>query len=231
MALTRVTITGADDRVDPAALAALSWDFPFVEWGILFSRSREGSSRYPGQEWRARLFDTWSRPSGWNMKLAAHFCGSIARSFLAGDDAPLDDLSAHYRRLQLNGWGPGARFPDLALRDDREFVLQVRSAEHLQEATNAAAAVTASVSALWDCSGGRGVEPSDWPAAPDGLRIGYAGGIGPDNVTDVLRTLGFERGDYWIDMESGVRTDDRFDLDKVRKVLEAASPFIQGWVR
>lgn len=28
------------------------------------------------------------------------------------------------------------------------------------------------------------------------------------------------RGPFWIDMETGVRTDNRFDLRKVRRVLE-----------
>ena len=53
--LTRVTITGADDAVDPGALVALSAEFPFVEWGILFSKSREGEARYPSAEWAARI--------------------------------------------------------------------------------------------------------------------------------------------------------------------------------
>ena len=51
------------------------------------------------------------------------------------------------------------------------------------------------------------------------VRMGYAGGIGPDNVVDVLRDIGPVRP-TWIDMESGVRTGDKFDLAKVRRVLE-----------
>lgn len=42
MPLTRVTITGADDAVEPAELQALSHEFPFVEWGILHSYKRFG---------------------------------------------------------------------------------------------------------------------------------------------------------------------------------------------
>ena len=38
MKLTRVTITGADDSVEPRALAELSEAFPFVEWGLLMSK-------------------------------------------------------------------------------------------------------------------------------------------------------------------------------------------------
>jgi hypothetical protein len=36
-------------------------------------------------------------------------------------------------------------------------------------------------------------------------------------------------GDFWIDMESGVRTDDWFDIDKVRRVLEICEPIINKY--
>ena len=36
-------------------------------------------------------------------------------------------------------------------------------------------------------------------------------------------------GDFWIDMESGVRTDDWFDLDKVTKVLETCELVIKDY--
>ena len=45
--LTTVTITGADDRVDPWELARLSEEFPHVEWGVLISTGRAGTPRYP----------------------------------------------------------------------------------------------------------------------------------------------------------------------------------------
>jgi phosphoribosylanthranilate isomerase len=77
-----------------------------------------------------------------------------------------------------------------------------------------------SVDWLFDASSGRGIAPAAWPAHP-GRRVGYAGGIKPDNVLDVIRAGVGAAGPYWIDMESGVRTDDRFDLTKCRQVCEA----------
>lgn len=43
----------------------------------------------------------------------------------------------------------------------------------------------------------------------------------PDNVGEKLHYLMSEpmAQNFWIDMESGVRTDDEFDIDKVLKVL------------
>lgn len=76
-------------------------------------------------------------------------------------------------------------------------------------------------SLLFDPSGGRGIGGHAWPSPPPATRMGYAGGIGPDNIEQVLDQVA-PLGAAWIDMESGVRTDDRFDLDKVREVLARA---------
>ena len=79
------------------------------------------------------------------------------------------------------------------------------------------------VSMLLDASGGRGIDgPVEAYPATHGEKIGYAGGICPENVAEKLRFLLLHPlvGDFWIDMESGVRTDGWFDLDKVEAVLE-----------
>lgn len=77
------------------------------------------------------------------------------------------------------------------------------------------------VQMLFDRSGGTGKVPDTWPRHPGGgVQVGYAGGINPDNVLDVIDAIGPD-GPYWIDMESGVRTDDWFDLDKCEAVLQA----------
>jgi len=55
MRLTRVTLAGADESVDPKELSALSAEFPFCEWGILLSEKRAGSPRYPGLDWLNEL--------------------------------------------------------------------------------------------------------------------------------------------------------------------------------
>lgn len=227
--LTRVTISGADDGVNPADLAALSWRFPFVEWGILFSAKREGTLRYPSGEWRDGLFDAWSVPSGWEMKLSAHFCGALARTLLSGDGDPLDVAGAHFRRAQLNGFSDAdpAEVPRLAeSRSDVEFILQCKAPLFVQSAA-AIARGCKNVTALYDVSGGTGATPLAWPASLLDLRLGYAGGINPDNVLDVLSAIGPVSHDFWIDMESGVRTDDQFDLAKARKVLELTAPYVR----
>jgi hypothetical protein len=87
------------------------------------------------------------------------------------------------------------------------------------------------MSMLFDESKGTGVLSSNgYPAPPAEYEVGYAGGIGPANVQDVLeKALESAKGSsVWIDMESSLRSQlngrDIFDLGKcyecVRKVKE-----------
>jgi hypothetical protein len=83
---------------------------------------------------------------------------------------------------------------------------------------------------LFDSSDGRGISPEKWPT-PEGWskEYGYAGGIGPDNVWQALYEIQkaiaqYVRDGYvpfWIDMETKVRSDDKFSLVKVNYVLAA----------
>lgn len=63
--------------------------------------------------------------------------------------------------------------------------------------------------------------------------MGYAGGIGPDNVLEVLGDILLANGimdrPTWIDMETGVRDEhDRFDLARVQRVLEQVAKVNAG---
>lgn len=220
--LTRVTLSGADDHVDPGALRDLSAEFPFVEWGILFSRSRAGTSRYPKEEWVYALNDLAdSHP----MNLSAHLCGARAREVLAG---AFWDPPSQFTRMQINGY----RSPlDESLlwraRTQRhvEIILQVSDLNELFDAAEDVRRLPLA-SILYDVSCGRGISPFEWPREyPAGVRVGFAGGLGPDNVREMLPAVDHN---YWVDMESRIRDDssDRLDLQKVRAVLETLAPLI-----
>lgn len=218
-----VTITGADDDVDPSALEDLSREFPFVEWGILRSSKREGTPRYPSRKWVRGLGDKLSR-------LSIHLCGEESRQAQLGlVDTWYDTYPTIFTRIQINGYkladGPiGLKRASTKLVYGETFILPFND-EALALPVACDAAVLPGGEVLFDPSGGRGVEPFRWATAPApvrgvvDVRMGYAGGIGPDNVVDVLRDIGPVRP-TWIDMESGVRTGDKFDLAKVRRVLE-----------
>jgi phosphoribosylanthranilate isomerase len=84
------------------------------------------------------------------------------------------------------------------------------------------------LSVLLDASGGQGI---DTPInVLNGVsKVGYAGGFNPDNVAGKLEYLlkNVKLGMFWIDMESGVRTDDWFDTSKVRRVLAICKEVIR----
>jgi hypothetical protein len=74
--LKLVTITGADDRVNPKDLNALSRQYPFVEWGLLLSRTRTGlEPRYPSLKWLSEV-------SSLEINKSVHVCGQMARAAL-----------------------------------------------------------------------------------------------------------------------------------------------------
>ncbi len=212
----RVTITGADNNVDPAELVRLSESYPFVEWGILYSGKREGTPRYPDSDWIIHL----GLLSDGRANLAVHLCGQVARELMS-DGKMIRLPHPSFQRVQVNGY----RCRPHRIGDVRgfEFILQVRDADLLQDAASDALSLP-NASILYDPSGGRGKVPEAWPEAPAGVRMGVAGGITPETVVDVAYRAQHVAAS-WIDMESGVRTEDRFDLDKVRAVLEACAPW------
>lgn len=202
-----ITFTGADDMSDVGEMMMLSMHYR-IEWGILLSPSRQGSDpRYPGGEALSRF--AWS-----GLRLAAHLCGNYSHNIMEHGEIALHppiDLGI-FQRIQVNhhhpqmaqiikfrnGWGK------------MRCIAQTR-AEIFPRDT--------SIDWLFDASCGSGITPTAWPAYP-GRLVGYAGGIGTDNVADVIGQIDAS-GPYWIDMESGARTNNRFDLCLCQKVCEA----------
>ncbi len=244
--LERITFSGADDGVDPDALIEISRAHPYVEWGILCSTKRRGTARYPSEVWiaalAARAFDAMKTLRR-GVQLSAHFCGEMAREVERGERWPLPAANPSFQRVQLNGIKiPAAQTLIDFLKKSPglpEVILQVPTLLQLIDAQIVAERVPCIVSALFDPSAGQGLAPKEpWPALPSQahrkLRVGYAGGINPTNVVKVLaglRTPHREQLAYWIDMESGIRTEEKFDLEKVREVIRLAEPFVSEMAR
>jgi hypothetical protein len=229
MILDRVTITGADDSVTAKDLEALSAEFPFVEWGILFSTSRQGGPLFPSETW-VRTLDTVE-----SLRLSAHLCGAVMRHTLEGHPSwwlQWGVLAPMFRRVQLNFHAEPQENIDIArLRKftQHELIYQCDGVndELVKKIVQEIGGVP-----LFDKSGGAGVLPADgWPQAWPGVYCGYAGGLSPDNVVGQLEAISKvvpADGHIWIDMERRVRTDDyaKLDLAKVRSVLEQTAEFI-----
>jgi phosphoribosylanthranilate isomerase len=242
MKLFRVTITGADDAVNIQDLLALSRQYPFVEWGLLLVKEdRMGTPRNPSLSWIANFFeacfDTDIMPN-----LSAHLCGQRARDVVTNQFLWLPPNGILFDRVQLNLRVNLMGDIDLDklgrlqfISPGRpEFILQYHGVEkrwlNVEKISglNPTIPVKGAIAVLFDASGGKGISPNSWQPPFYGMRCGYAGGLNPDNLEEQLTKIAFVAGDetVWIDMETGVRTDNQFDLDKVNRCLEIVKPWI-----
>ena len=229
MKLQHITFTGIDGKTDLGALWELQQQYPIAEFGVLVAKNwRENGNRYFNPSYLDALASR-------GLNLSAHLCGSIARAAVCGDFEPFRDWARSFPfifdRCQLN-IATSKENPDFfEVCEDallfEEIILQQKSVDdcdlYLKSNWNEY------VTMLLDASGGEGIDTS--LVAFAGKKIGYAGGINPDNVAEKLTFLMENEmvGDFWIDMESGVRTDDWFDIDKVRRVLEICEPIINKY--
>jgi hypothetical protein len=235
MILKTVTITGADDQTDINEMIAISKEFPFIEWGILFSKSKSGNTpRYPSESWVIKLLKAGLQH---NMNFSAHLCGEFAKDAIEGADMDSDTYldvippySGRFNRFQLNF---NAKYikPDL---DTFQFVYEHKSCILQYNQTNEELCNeiikkgNCNVHFLYDGSGGRGTSPKSWKPTIEGYYTGYAGGLNPDNLMDELNNIYSKLNVddvVWIDAETGIRTDDVLDMKKVRKFLTTAKKF------
>lgn len=224
MNLTRVTFTGADDSIEPRELAALSREYPFVEWGILMSR-HYGTHRFPSAEWLLKLYAVSADNP--EMHLSAHLCGQFVRelgTLLWWSATP---NAWRFDRVQLNFHGQ-RNTVQAELPNHHQYILQADGVndDWIKQACHRSKGIFVP---LFDQSGGAGVSPGEWPQAWPGIVCGYAGGIGPDNVVAELNRIDEvtePKAPIWIDMERKVRSADdaRFDLKKVEAVLKLVAP-------
>jgi hypothetical protein len=222
MQIDKVTITGADDRTNYNDLLNLQEDFPFVEWGILFSESKEGKNRYPSTEHRNKQFIG-------GLNLSAHFCGWWARQVLEECNYRLiDDLPPQYKRIQLNyNFNTSTKFNLKKLREymdgvgDRIILQYNRSNKPALDIWLREHSVSSKFHFLYDASGGRGTEIDRIEQPIGGHYTGYAGGLSIDNLDKICCDIRRVKSDtkVWVDLESGARTGDKFDLELVRRLL------------
>lgn len=207
-----ITFTGIDAQTDLEKVAALSGRYP-IEWGILFSRNRQGlDNRYPVMDVVERVFDLKNKGP---LKIAAHLCGKHAQEVMTGDfDRETLPLGA-FDRIQVNHVAPDAKRLRAFAIPGQAVIAQWRDPDSFPSEYQG-------IDWLYDPSGGRGLQPQGWPANEGDHRVGYAGGINPQNAATVNAEVARKSpAGYWLDMESGIRRDDWLDLDLVEQVCVA----------
>ena len=196
-----LTITGIDDQTDLNRVVALSIKYP-VEWGVLFTGNNYQKPRYPNNIKRIIDIDV--------PIFSAHLCGKYAEYSMSDNMHYSVSIGGHniFRRVQINSTNYDLdHVKNFQTKIDKPVIVQVRG-EFPETSTNG-------VYSLHDTSGGKGITPSVRPVqkATNGF-VGYAGGIGPHNVLEVLDSLDAVDKYFWIDGETHFRTDDWLDLDK-----------------
>ena len=209
----QITFTGLDAQTPLATLRELSKRYP-IEWGILLHPAQQGSGRFPPLDIVRAALDL-------GLKCAAHLCGGHARGVVHQTALPADIVALldRFQRLQINTAERGVdpdRIAKFAARFGARAILQCRGTERFPE--------NQSVEWLFDASGGKGRLASRWPVPSEAAPIvGYSGGLGPDTVAPALESITRQHPAtvaFWIDMESGVRTEDWFDVELCKQVCE-----------
>lgn len=221
----RITATGADDSTDFDFLLKTSGEYPLVEWGILVSKDRMGSPRFPSQIWLDEMYHEHPKA-----QFSCHLCGQWVRELCF--EGKIDFIKVLqlnlFQRIQLNFHAivhklNKEKFIEaLKMFPSYQFIFQ------LDDVNNSILDVArdAGINAvpLFDTSGGAGVLPKTWPKA-NGY-CGYAGGLSPENLNSQMELIGQVAGDgpIWIDAETQLRSpDDKiFMEDKVKAYLEEA---------
>lgn len=227
MKINKVTMTGADDSIDPKQLVEISKKYPFVEWGILVSRKSQGNNRFPSHDWMNKLNELATKEK---LQLSCHLCGDYVKEILMDNHhfiLELGNIWEQFKRAQINTHGYKHQFTRGGIaglkKIDKEIIFQYDGANK----TMIELAIFDGVkcSTLFDMSHGAGILPKEWPNPIEGIACGYAGGLSPENITEQIKQIESKVGNYelWIDMETQIRSydDKQFNLDKVVSVLES----------
>jgi hypothetical protein len=202
-----ITVTGVDEHTPLQALLNIA-RMPNVEVSFLYTRTPEGRNRYPSRDWLIRALP---RVSG---HAALHVCGSGARAELVSGD--MGDLLAHVRRIQVNGILQADEVERICYAYPSHGVIT----QHKPENAHLLAVQAPNHALLIDASGGRGLAPDGWHRPDTAKAVGFAGGLGPSSMTvELPRIQTAAIGDWWVDMEGKIRTEDWFDASLAAKSI------------
>ena len=231
MKINKLTITGADNSNNYNQLFELQQKYPFVEWGILYSKAKEGENRYPLLSHITSQFANSSSV----LNLSAHFCGWYSKEVIENCNYELiDSLPSQFQRVQLNfNFRNSNKFKleelvEYAKTSKRNIIFQYNRDNKTTLDNLMSTNIPQNIHFLYDSSGGRGTEIQSIESDFKNY-TGYSGGINDENISYICELItNTSGGTVWVDMESGVRTDNRLDLKKVEKVLEITDSYIKN---
>lgn len=223
-----LTLTGVDARTTASWIKNMGRKFvdprqnTRIEFGILRSPNVGQSPRYPTKADIQKIVN-YVYPN----QLAFHLCGRYAEMVHTLEWGELCDIVDFdlVSRVQVNSTKSDAQailtLQRFSIHIGKPVVMQWRGPEFPS---------APGLALLQDRSGGRGVAETEW-FKPDMMcrhpqsrtSIGYAGGLNPDNVRAAIPAMKAAAmgKPFWIDCESGIRTDDWLDVEKAEAMAIA----------
>jgi phosphoribosylanthranilate isomerase len=229
---------------------------PFIEYGFLYSekRSLTNDKRYPTYKF---INDSLKFLDSNNVATSVHLCGQEAIDKYLKKSPEIFDL-LQFSRVQLNFSMSNYDVDELLenileVCHEHPMPLIVQSNKSKAEFINkllkkasvlkAAGEILPNIDILHDGSGGFGREIEIVQAPYEDIMTGYAGGLKPGNIKKVLGLIDATiaspddddsyhkqlTAEYYIDMESGVRNDNVFSLNKCEEVInEVVEYFVEN---
>lgn len=224
--LTLISFVGVDTQTNLDTVIDFKSHIP-CEFSVLFSDSKSvgNYTRYPSYKFCKYFLDlSKTKP----FKGSLHLCGSVIDRYLKQEQDVLD-LCKNAVRIQLNL--NIANYPnhekltndilDIVSKHGHKVILQQNKTKEKFMKTFMKKN-TSSISLLHDSSGGFGREITKVDAPNSKHFTGYAGGINPGNVAKIVKLIediNWKETPYYIDMESGIRIDNVFSIDKCKEVI------------
>jgi len=208
-----ITFTGVDIKTD---IDQLQFN---QEYAVLFTETPEGRNRYPNRDDVRKIL----------MKLyrhhtALHVCGRAATQNL--EDGKLDDLVHLVQRVQINGKVSGQRLQTVCERYPAHTIIT----QYNDNNKNLLDLCIENHAVLIDSSAGRGLTPDTWGKLITEKPVGFAGGLGLDNIfIEFLDIYKLAEAGAWIDMESKLRDEnDWFSVDTVNDIIKTVNELISA---
>jgi hypothetical protein len=222
--LKTITLTGADERTPIQDLVNLVADDPRVEIGLLYTANPEGRNRYPSLRWLEYATSVLGE------RCAVHICGGTARKqFLAFE---LTKLLGPVGRVQVNGNMTIGEVQAATIAVDHPGRQQVITQHQANNAFLAPMLISDNHALLVDGSGGRGIRPDQWLRPETSKPVGFAGGLGPENLAAELpKIASIATGESWVDMEGRLRRSDWFDIGLARECAAVFRGFCEPLAR
>lgn len=233
--LSLVSFVGVDTKTDIQDIIDFRENFPVIpkrkyEFSVLFSETKSLTKdmRYPDYDFCSHFLGYMA---GRSVLASIHLCGSVIDKYLA-EDPKIIDLCLHASRIQLNlniaNYNDYDKLSSDLIRmvdkHEHHLILQQNKTKEkfMNCFLNKTNITTEQVSLLYDSSGGFGREITTVNPPDIDHFTGYAGGLKPSNVTKVINLIEAANTNdmsYYIDMESGVRSNNLFSVDLCKQVV------------